>query len=300
MGASFGLVDAMRVGEDNGPAWSSEKADLLAGPRAGSNRYFLHGRVWWNDPDPVYIRPTMPIEHTRLITSWVGLTGQIMTFSDWLPDMPAERVRILQRIIPNHGILTRPADYFDNVIPKIWTLTDDRGAVRRDVMGLFNWDVANESLIKFTPEKAGLPAGDEYVGFDFWADEFLPPFKKFSFAVPAGSTRIIAVRPASDFPMLISTNRHISQGIVDVRDEKWDGGALSGVSAVVGDEPYELRVAVPAGDDSWILKTASCGDPIVKVSHSQKGTEIRVTLESGNSVEAPWKLEFERGRVVAE
>ncbi|GHT18104.1 hypothetical protein FACS1894189_5400 [Planctomycetales bacterium] len=52
MGASFGSVDAMRIGPDNGSGWRL----LKAGPWHGSNRYFFNGRVWWNDPDPVYVR----------------------------------------------------------------------------------------------------------------------------------------------------------------------------------------------------------------------------------------------------
>jgi hypothetical protein len=223
-----------------------------------------------------------------------------MTFSEWLPDMPAERVYILQRIIPNHGILTRPADYFESVIPRVWVLTDKKGTIRRDVMGLFNWDVQKESVIRYDPIKAGLPAVDEYVGFDFWSNEFLPPFKTIDFSVPAGSARIIAVRPASKYPMLISTNRHITQGIVDVRNENWEGKALSGVSSIVGGEPYELRIVVPAGGDSWILKNATCGDPAVKVSHIQKGTEIRVTLAGDKNMDVSWRLEFDKGRATAE
>ncbi len=43
-GGTFGLVDAMRIGPDNGSGWGS----LQRGPWHGSNRYFLHGRIWYN------------------------------------------------------------------------------------------------------------------------------------------------------------------------------------------------------------------------------------------------------------
>ena len=60
-GGAFGLVDAMRIGPDNGPGWSG----LLRGPTYGSRHYHLHGRIWYNDPDPVYVREKVPLEHAR-------------------------------------------------------------------------------------------------------------------------------------------------------------------------------------------------------------------------------------------
>ncbi|MFA6450311.1 MAG: alpha-galactosidase [bacterium] len=298
-GATFGLVDAMRVGEDNGPAWDSEKKDLLAGPRAASNRYFLNGRVWWNDPDPVYIRPSIPIEHARLISSWVGLTGQMMTYSEWLPEMPADRTYILQRIMPNHGLKARPMDYFESYIPRVWTLTDKRASVRRDVLGLFNWDSESAATFKFEPEKAGLPAAESYIGFDFWNDKFIEPFTTIDFEVPKGDCRIIAVKPVADRPQVISSNRHITQGIVDIENESWDGNAISGFSDIVGGEAYELRVIAPEGKVAWKLKKIYTDNPKVETSFKQDGLQIRVMFKSETSVKLKWHLEFGKDKVAA-
>jgi len=56
-GAAFGLIDGMRIGPDNGPSWGS----LLRGPSYGAWQYFLNRRVWYNDPDPLYVRPSLPL-----------------------------------------------------------------------------------------------------------------------------------------------------------------------------------------------------------------------------------------------
>jgi hypothetical protein len=120
MGASFGLVDAMRIGPDNGSNWGG----LKQGPWHGTNRYFLNGRVWWNDPDPVYVRDSMPLEHARLIATWVAVSGQLFAFSDWLPTLSEERVNILRRTMRPHGLTSvRPVDFFNEDFPKIWHLT---------------------------------------------------------------------------------------------------------------------------------------------------------------------------------
>ncbi len=52
LGGSFGLVDAMRIGPDNGRSWSA----IWCGPFSGSNTYFLHGCVWYSDPDSISVR----------------------------------------------------------------------------------------------------------------------------------------------------------------------------------------------------------------------------------------------------
>ena len=96
--------------------------------------------MWYNDPDPVYVRDEMPLKHAQLVCSWVALTGQLNLSSEWLPGLPPERLAILQRTMPGHGLLPRPVDLFEHDPPRIWLLTDDRGDVRRDVIGLFNWD----------------------------------------------------------------------------------------------------------------------------------------------------------------
>lgn len=291
LGASFGLVDAMRIGPDNGPGWN----ELKAGPWHGSNRYFLHGRVWHNDPDPVYVRESMPIAHARLLCSWVALTGQLTVMSDWLPELPAERLEILKRILPNHGLKPRPVDLFDHELPRIWILTDTRGETRRDVLGFFNWNEDEACRIEETAARLGLPDAKTYAGFDFWASKAIEPFSdRLAIDVPAGSCRLIAVRPTIDRPFVISTNRHISQGIVEVKEETWDENAnsLSGRSRVVAGDPYELRIVAPFYTTGARAEEISvdCGDPEPRLQ--QEGDDVRATFISPTSGEVFWQIRF--------
>lgn len=289
LGASFGLVDAMRIGPDNGPTFPG----ITAGPWHGTNRYFLHGRVWYNDPDPVYIRPQIPIAHARLICSWAALSGQLTVFSDWLPGMPEERLEILKRVLPNHGLKPRPVDLLDNDLPRIWLLTDTRDTVRRDVVGLFNWYPEKDAEMTCTSEKIGLPAAKAYVGFDFWANEFIPRFTDaLSLPVPAGTARIIAVRPTADHPQVVSVNRHITQGIVSLHNENWnaDRQVLSGESRVVGGDAYEVRVVLP--DATWHVVDVTADD--AKASFTQDGAHVRARLAAPENRNVKWQIRFTR------
>jgi hypothetical protein len=226
--------------------------------------------------------------------------------SDWIPGLPPERLDILKRCLPSHQAIARPVDYFDSVMPAIWLTTDDSQTVRRDVLGLYNWDGEAQTMT-YDAGKAGLSADRTYYAFDFWNKSVLPSFKgNFRFEVPAESCRVIAVRAAEDHPVLVSTSRHVTQGMVDVSDEKWDqaAGRLSGTSKVVANDPYELRIA-GLGDDKpgkWSLLSAVIPAPAVeeggtiRQETAQPGEDgwIRVLITSKKSGAISWTMKFVR------
>ncbi len=147
-------------------------------------------------------------------------------------------------------------------------MTYGQGEARRDVIALFNWTPAAKSsnaalpgapmdtagnrgqvapeppVVKVDLQKLGLPDG-EYLAFDFWRNQFLDPISSSKeFDVPPGSCRVIALVNKADHPQLISTSRHVTQGLVDIEKVNWDDASktLSGTSRVVINDPYELRI----------------------------------------------------------
>jgi len=295
-GGTFGLLDAMRLGPDT--------SGMIGAPW-GSRLWFLNGRVWWNDPDCVYVRAEVSPDRARLNASWTNIADQLFYISDWLPEAPADRMEIVKRCMPAHGLPVRPVDIFESDTAKIWLLTDTRHGLRRDVVGLYNWN-KNAGVISESVERIGLPAASEYVGFDFWANKFVSPFReKITATLPPESCRILSVRPMLTVPQLVSTSRHVTQGIVDVTKEAWDArkAVLGGMSKVVGHDPYELRIVVPAGAKSWRVtgvKVSPADEAAgVNASFVQDGPKIRATLTSATSRDVEWGMQFEPGEVTA-
>lgn len=293
-GGAMGIVDAMRIGPDNGSDWNG----LRTGPTFGSRHYFLHGRVWYNDPDPVYVRPSVPLHHARLICSWVGITGQMNLSTDWLPGLPPERIDLLRRTMPSHGLKPRPVDLFEEPIPRIWLLTDTRSTPRRDVVALFNWS-DKLATIDCSLSRIGLPDERPYVAFDYWGNARAGIVeKRLAMAVPGQSCRILALRPVADHPQLVSTSRHVTQGIVDVVQERWDAGSrsLHGRSRVVAGDRYELRIALPAEAEKWTLREikVSAADVAagVKIAAKTDSGWLRATIASPTSREVDWSIAF--------
>ena len=274
-GAAFGLVDAMRIGPDNGASWAS----MLRGPEFGAWQYFLNGRVWYNDPDPLYVRPSLPLEHAQAICSWVTLSGQMNSSSENYAGLPPDRLDLLKRTMPSHQAVARPVDLFENRIPGIWLVTDNAtpGHPCRALVGLFNWE-SKEKTFDESLTKIGLSGEIEQIAFDFWSNALTPPFKgRLAQTLRPQSCAVLSVRPVLDRPQLISTSRHITQGIVDVKEERWDAATrtLSGVSHVVAGDRYELRILTytGAGASGGAVSSAALTGP--------NGYELTITPGDG-------------------
>jgi hypothetical protein len=97
-------------------------------------------------------------------------------------------------------------------------------------------------------------------------------------------------------PQLISTSRHITQGVVDVVSESWDADSksLSGISRVVAGDPYELRIAKPASGD-WRLVATTVGESVdasIKLVR-EEAAGWRVRIDSPTNQELQWVVRFD-------
>ncbi len=302
---AIGLVDSMRIGPD-------ANGNLRSASQHGTKLFFLNGRVWWNDPDPCVVRSAgsgiggkgVTLDQARLTASWVAIAGQFFLISDWLPALRPDRLNILKRTMLSHNATARPVDYFDNVLPNTWLVTATNDTVRRDVIGVFNCET-NRLRVNYSCTNLGLDSGKNYYAFDFWADSPAPTIQgEFNCELPPTSCRVIAVRRVENHPVLVSTSRHVTQGIVDVTNEEWSAAkkTLSGVSQIIGGDPYELRVAGLVADGrQWRLISA-------KVSAKDSTTEVtivikpavagedgwqRIGMDSKTTRKVRWSLEFE-------
>jgi len=294
LGASFGRVDGMRIGQDIGANWDSIKSCAQMGTRL----YFLHNRVWYNDPDCLMLRKPLTLAQARAWGAWIAVSGQLNIVSEWLPGLPAEKLDVVRRSMPNHGLCGRPVDLFESNMARIWQLTSGSGAERRDIIALFNWS-GQAAAITVPLAKLGLPwaARDAYVGFDYWGGKFIGPFSgALEAKVPPNSCRVLAVRSAADRPQVISTSRHITQGVADLSSEKWAVATktLSGTSKVVAGDPYEIRIVAPKGLKAGAAKASAAGTKAkTTIQITDAGPNVRAVISSTQNRGVRWSVKFE-------
>jgi hypothetical protein len=305
-GASFGLVNSMRIGPD----LNSDGQGIRTGPIRASRLYFLNGRVWWNDPDPSVVRATGKsiadsetsgvgsLTRARLLPSFVAISGQLYLCSDWLPDLPGDRIEIMKRCMASHNGIARPVDAFDKAIPSIWLTTDKKSGTSRNVISLLNWDTVAQN-IKCSISLAGLNDKTVYHAFDFWENKPFPDiYGSFASKLPSESCQIIAVRAKSNHPLVVSTSQHVTQGMIDLLKEEWKSTTLSGISKVIAGDDYELRIAGMNDGGEWKIDNATIienpgGATIEVLPQTEKGW-LRVVIKSKKGQVVKWQLRFKK------
>jgi hypothetical protein len=289
MGGAFGMVDAMRIGPDNGAAGKGLWRHVTVGAWHGTNLYFLNGRIWYNDADPVYVREEIPLDASRWMCSWLAISGAMHCSSEQYPDLPEDRLDLLKRCLPSHEYPARPVDLFETNQPRIWLTGNDRV----DVIGLFNWNEQEEEKIVYNMGKLGLDPSAGYVGFDYWGNRFVGPIAgTLDETLPPKGCRVLAVRKVADHPQVIGTSRHITQGLMDVIEETWDPATrtLNGRSRVIAGDGYELRIALPT-TGNWEVESASLDGKTTDPGKAEKGG-VRVGFQPEKSGTVDWKIGF--------
>jgi len=303
-GASFGLVNSMRIGPD----FNHDGQSIRTGAIRASRLYFLNGRVWWNDPDPSMLRESGKatadaastgigsLTRARLLPSFIAVTGQFFLSSDWLPDLPDNRIEIMKRCMASYNGIARPVDAFDKTLPSIWVTIDKKSGIHRNVLGLFNWNTTSQN-IGCSMSWAGLSDKTVYHAFDFWENKPLPDiYGSFASELPSESCRIIAIRARSNHPLVVSTSQHVTQGMIDLLKEEWKAGMLSGISKVIAGDNYELRIAGINDGGIWKITKATIienpeGATIEVLPQTEKGW-LRILIKSKKSQVIKWQLRF--------
>lgn len=297
MGGAIGLVDAMRIGPDTGADWGA----ILPNFHLGTRLYFLHNRVWHNDPDCLMVREPLTLTQARTFASWIAVSGSLNLISEWLPGLPAERLDCLKRSIPNTGLAGRPLDLFENMPARVWQMTDGK----RQVVGLFNWDASRAATASVTVAQLGFSDADaEYLGLDYWGGRLVPIRHGVVTAeLPPSGCSVIAVARTLGRPQLLGSSRHITQCFVDVGEEHWDDTRLSGTCQLVGADPTELRIATLSTQGTWKAVAAAVAkadqDAGVTVAVAEEPGLVRITLTAPANREVRWSAQFERPGPVA-
>jgi hypothetical protein len=290
-GPEAGNADAARIGGDIvAPNQVSNWHNLRSQAWSTLNQLFVHGILWYSDPDTLLVGTFHGLEQARLTTTVVALPGQMMFAGDKLADLPAERTRLLQQSLPVCAV--RPLDLFPIFdLRPVWDLKVRRPFGQWDVVALFNWaDTDSEIAVRF--EDLGLAAGSAFLLYEFWEDRFLGrSTDAIGVRVPAHGVRLVAVHPDQGRPQWLSSDRHLTQGGVELTDLDWHGTArrLRGSLRLVRHHALEVRVFVPTG---YALREATATGAEVRAVRTGPDSIARISLWAAESGAAEFALTF--------
>jgi alpha-galactosidase len=245
-GASAGLVDGARVGPDVAPYWvpfhRAAPRDPMSDPSALNSirnsilRFWMHRRLWINDPDCLLVRDTdtaLTEDEVRTLTTVIGMTGGMVLDSDNLPKVPPDRLRMISTLLPVYGKSALPIDLFQTQdVPSILEL-DCR---THRLLSLFNWGEAEET------RRAALPEGSWHA-FEFWSREYLGSLTgSIAVPLPAHGCAHVRLTRNTGRPAVVGSTLHVTQGAMEVGSERWDGSRLRVRLTPVANKDGELIV----------------------------------------------------------
>jgi len=292
-GPEAGVADAARIGGDivsgnQDSNWHNVRSQAWS----TLNQLFVHGILWYSDPDTLLVGEYHDLEQARVTTTVVALPGQMMFAGDKLAGLSPERTRLLQQSLPVCAV--RPLDLFPIFdMRPVWDLKIRRPFGQWDVVALFNWSDAAADVGVCLAE-LGLAGGSPYLLYEFWEDRFLGRATEALCAhVPARAVRLVAVHADRGRPQWLSTDRHVTQGGVELEALTWDdeSRSLRGRIRLVRHHATELRFLVPAG---YALARTSATGADVRTVRTEADGITRVSLWSAETHAADFALEFVR------
>ncbi len=213
-------------------------------------RYYpFHNIVFYNDADCVIAREEYStIEQVKSRTAFISMLGLPVTLGDDMPTLSQDRVEIIKRSIPVLDIHTMDVDRHVPSDVAVTSLVIDTELQNYSLVSVFN---TSEKALSKTVSLAelGIDAANSLY-YEYYSGESkdlsdgsitatLKPFE----------TKIYAVREKAAHPQIISTNRHVTQGIIEISAMAWNEKkhTLSLTADLVGQDLYTVSVLVPEG-----------------------------------------------------
>ncbi len=144
-----------------------------------------------------------------------------------------------------------------------------------------------------TFRELGLDEAVPYLVYDFWSEAFLGEHRgSLTALVKLAGCRALAVHKRLDHPQLLSTNRHLTQGGIELHDLRWveKRAALRGKSDVVAGDDYCVTLHVP-GNYKFAEMKADCDEFTADTSSPHL---VRLRLKNQKDKQVTWRAKFEK------
>jgi hypothetical protein len=249
------------------------------------------------------LAPPTPFKRARqLVTEWAFSPtddeAAMPSPAEAIQRLPADRAELLRCIDPRQ--LVRRAGRLESAA--VCNLAIGRPPLQWNVLYL------NNSSSRCRTESVSLkslgiiaPTGCRLAVYDFWQEQLVGIIDDaFEVDLPAEDCRVLSVRDVRpNEPSIVSTSRHITQGLPDLTDVAYDGRSmtLSGKSAIDCGEAYELRILLPVGQQTLDIAEVEAGSvsPLVRAD----GPLRIVTLESNTAQLVAWRVHFKKASLPA-
>ena len=295
-----GLIDSMRIEADvnygfHETAWETYFTHPACSASAAAKRYYFHGKTWVNDVDHVCM-DLLTNPQSEAVATLIALSGGNMISGDRLTQLDPDKLEILKKITPALGQAAIPVDLFDDDTQYAFVLEVERSFARWTLLAVFNPDLTDASTRKFRLERLGLDPAGTYVAFDFWKRQLVGEVRReLEVTVQPGAVTLLALHERSGRPQFVSTDRHVSQGALEIEDSNWNDSTrtLSGTSKGPPHSAHHVFVYVPDALD-WTWEGSALYRDHDSYSLKLVGRHLfRVHVRFGASDRVRWQIKLD-------
>lgn len=235
--------DAARVGADvfTWPEFVDNAVKRVA-------RYYpMHNVVFYNDPDCLIVREEhSTYEQAKSRAAFISMLGLPVTLGDDVTKLPEERVEILRRSIPALDIHTMDLCRTAPEEVLVTSLAVDNGVHCYHLVSVLN--TTNEDRTE-TIHLNGLGIALETpVAFEFYESALAEVNDHtLTITLKPNETKVFALRETAAHPQILSTSRHITQGVLEIQATHWqpEQRCLTLTADLVEKDLYTVTVLVP-------------------------------------------------------
>ncbi|MEO2008822.1 MAG: sialate O-acetylesterase [Pirellulaceae bacterium] len=306
-----GLIDERNLGESSRPCldvtaglvdtqrtWGDSNKFSPAMVSISGLRWYKNRTVFNYYPDTKAVHDCSPEIRQSLLTMIFLSSGRIdlaTSFSLFTPEITHD----FSRIYPHYREpkTARPLDAFTGVTdPQVYDLELNPDWHQ---IALFNTsDEKARVSTKISGERVnnaiGLDPDGHYHAYEFWSDTYLGEFSgttRLERELEPNHCAMISVRKVEVHPQVLSTNRHVLQGWVELKGVNWDpkSRTFSGTAKVIGGEPFQLVVA---NNGAKPLQLKADNAEAKLAAHPVAGLS-RLTFSASANTEVKWQLKYE-------
>jgi hypothetical protein len=305
-----GLIDERNLGESGRP-----RLDMTAGlvdtqrTWTDSNKYTpgmvsISGLRWYKNrtvfnyyPDTKAVH-NLSTEIRQSMLTMVYLTSGRIDLSTSFSLFTPEITHDFSRIYPHYPEpkTARPLDAFTGLQdPQVYDLelTPDWHQIALYNTGKDTAEVSTSISGERVDNAVGLDPDAEYHAYEFWSDTYLgrlPGTSRLARTLNPNCCAMVSLRKALPRPQVLSTNRHVLQGWVELTGVQWDRQTrtLSGTAHVIGGEPMKIVVA---DNGARVLKSDAKDAGSALKSHPVAGLSC-LTLSTDANTDVDWQLTY--------
>lgn len=248
---TVGLLDSMRIELDQNYGYAPEVwkqyFNSTGSAPAAAKRWYFHKRTWINDADHLCMSLLSPSK-AQAAATLLALTGGNLISGDRLQDLDPVKLEILKKTVPSWGEAARPVDLFDTDFHRVFALKVIKPFGEWTVAGFFNSDESETKEYALPLNRFRLDESKTYIVYDFWNCCYFGEItNELKLRIPPASVILLSIHEKSNIPKVISTDRHIIQGAVELEDVRWDAEKeiLSGISTGALNSSYNVYIYIP-------------------------------------------------------